>query len=70
MPYTMDDFMKEVVRENLHRLPAEERLAGLKAEELLAALSPEQIEAILRRHRHEKPAPKKHAPKKGRRPPS
>jgi hypothetical protein len=66
MPYTMDDFMKDVVREHLDLLPPEERLAGLKVEERLAGLSPEQIEAYLQRLRRTSAAPKKRAPKKRR----
>jgi hypothetical protein len=33
MPYTMEDFKREVAREHLHELTAEERLAGLPAEQ-------------------------------------
>lgn len=75
MSYTMGDFMKDVVRDNLELIPAEERLAGLKAkerlaglkaEELLAALSPEQMDAVRRRLSQANPAPSKRAPKKGR----
>jgi hypothetical protein len=59
MPYTMQDFIKDFVRDHLDRLPVEERLAGLSSEE---------IEAHLKRLRQEKPASKKRAPKKRRRP--
>jgi hypothetical protein len=68
MPYTMQDFIKDFVRDHLDHLSTEERLAGLKPEQLLAALPPERIEAYLRRLRQEKPAPKKRVPRKGRRP--
>ncbi|MCI0681012.1 MAG: hypothetical protein L0Y71_02820 [Gemmataceae bacterium] len=34
MPYTMDDFRKEVAREVLHKLTPEERLRGLSAQEI------------------------------------
>jgi hypothetical protein len=73
MPYTMQDFIQEYVRDHLDRLTAEDRkdfvrkhLDELPAEDLLAALSPEQIEAYLRRLRQKPSGPKKRAPKKGR----
>jgi hypothetical protein len=48
MPYTMEDFKRDVAREHLHELTAEERLAGLRAE---------QVEAYLKRLRN-RPAKK------------
>jgi hypothetical protein len=42
VPYTMQDFMREVALEHLGELTAEERLAGLPPEQRLAGLPPEQ----------------------------
>lgn len=42
MPYTLNDFRKEVAREVLDELTPEERLRGLPAEELANRLTPEQ----------------------------
>jgi hypothetical protein len=49
MPYTMQDFLRDVAREHVHELTAEERMAGLSSEEILAGLGPEQIEAFVQR---------------------
>jgi hypothetical protein len=49
MPYTMDDFVKEILDE----LTPEERLRGLPAEERLRGLPTGQIEAYLRQRREE-----------------
>ena len=49
MPYTMEDFRRDVAREHVHELTPEERLAGLPLEQILAALPPEKIEAYLKR---------------------
>ena len=38
MPYTMEDFRRDVAREQLHELTPEERLAGLSAEQIRAYL--------------------------------
>jgi hypothetical protein len=55
MPYTLEDFRRDYVKEHLKDLTTEERLAGLSAEQrieglppeqLLAALSPETMEAL------------------------
>jgi hypothetical protein len=68
MPYTMEDFRRDYVkehlkdltlRERLEGLSPQERLKGLSPEERLAGLSPEQIERLLRRHREQRPAPKR-----------
>ena len=64
MPYTIEDFRREIMREHLHELTPEERLAGLPAEEILKRISPEQIEAYLK-HLGKKPAT---ATKKKRKP--
>ncbi len=57
MAYTMEDFKKDYIRENLgelepeeilEMLSVEERLKGLPAEERLKGLSPEVIEAYLK----------------------
>ena len=42
MPYTMDDFLRDYVKENLEKLTPAERLAGLSEEEIVKALSPEE----------------------------
>lgn len=58
MPYTMEDFKRDVAEELLSELPPEKLLARLTPEQLLAGLTPEQrlaglskeeIEAYLRR---------------------
>jgi len=51
MPYTMEDYRREVAQEYLQELTAAERLALLPAEERLAGLTVEQIEAYLTRLR-------------------
>jgi hypothetical protein len=43
MPYTMEDFRREYVREHLHQLTPEERLEGLATEEIVKNLSAEEI---------------------------
>ncbi|MCI0682070.1 MAG: hypothetical protein L0Y71_08200 [Gemmataceae bacterium] len=53
MPYTMDDFLKEVTLEGLDKLTPEERSRGLPAEERLRGLPAVQIEACLRQLRQE-----------------
>jgi hypothetical protein len=47
MPYTMEDFRRDYVKEHLQDLTLEERLAGLTLEQLLARVSPEQLLAAL-----------------------
>ncbi len=42
MPYTMEDFRRDYVKEHLKDLSPEERLEGLTPEELLARVPPEQ----------------------------
>lgn len=46
MPYTMEDFRRDYVREHLHDLTPEERLEGLALEERLKGLSIEQLEQL------------------------
>ncbi len=62
MPYTMEDYERDVAQNVLEkmtpeqllaRLTPEQRLAGLTPEQLLAGLSPEQIEAFLARRKAE-----------------
>lgn len=48
MPYTLQDFKRELVRENLTELTPAERLAGLSTEEILKQLPAEEIEAYLK----------------------
>jgi hypothetical protein len=66
MPYTMEDFRRDVARKYINELTAEERLAGLPPEERLAGLSDDEIEAILKRRRKQSAATKKRKPKSGR----
>jgi hypothetical protein len=59
MPYTMEDFQRDYIKEHfpeltredredvLRALPAEERLAGLPAKELVAVLPAEELAAVL-----------------------
>jgi len=46
MPYTWEDFRRDIVREYLEQLPPEERVKGLSPEERVKGLSPEEIEEI------------------------
>jgi hypothetical protein len=77
MPYTMEDFQRQFVKEHfsklrpeeqlelLQTLPPEKRLAGLSAEQILAGLSAEQIRQYLDRLSAERPAaPRKPRPKR------
>jgi hypothetical protein len=48
MPYTMEDFRRDYVKEHVDRLTPEERLAGLSAEEILRRLPPEAIESFMK----------------------
>jgi len=43
MPYTMEDFEREVLEEALQKATPEQRLAGLSPEQLVRHLSPEQL---------------------------
>jgi hypothetical protein len=75
MPYTMEDFQRQFVKEHfpkltleeqeevLQTLPLEARLAGLSAEDRLAGLSPAQIQQYLDRLSAARPA----SPRKPRR---
>ena len=56
MPYTMEDFRRDIAREYVDQLPPEERLKGLSidkilrrfpADERLKGLSPEEVRAYL-----------------------
>jgi hypothetical protein len=60
MPYTMEDFRRDYVKEHLKDLTPDERLEGLSAEELvkrlspderLRGLSPDEVESYLRRRK-------------------
>jgi hypothetical protein len=60
MPYTMEDFRREYIRDHLKELTPQERLQGLSPEEVLKAFSPEerlrglppdQIESYLKHHK-------------------
>jgi hypothetical protein len=43
MPYTMDDFVRDYVSENIHVLSAAQRLQGLSADEVLNRYSPDEV---------------------------
>jgi len=64
MPYTMEDFRREVACEHLAELTAEERLVGLPAEEVLVHYTEDQIEAYLKRLREGSATSKKKKPKR------
>jgi hypothetical protein len=58
MPYTMEDFRRDYVKEHLSQWTPEERLAGLSVEEILERLPPEEIENYLKRRKNSSaPAP-------------
>jgi hypothetical protein len=59
MPYTMEDFRRDYVRDHLDLLPPEERLRGLSPEERLRGLSLDEIERALER-RLEQRKPRDH----------
>jgi hypothetical protein len=68
MPYTMEDFRRDYVKEHLKDLTLDERLEGLSPKELvkrlspddrLRGLSPDQIENYLRRRKQQRPSPKR-----------
>jgi len=67
MPYTMEDFRRDYVKEHLKDLTPDERLAGLSPDERLEGLSPderlqglspEDIEKYLKRRQRNPPAGK------------
>ena len=68
MPYTMEDFQRQFVKEHFSKLRPEEReelLQTLPPEERLAGLSAEQIRQYLDRLSAERPAaPRKPRPKR------
>ncbi len=47
MPYTMQDFRRDYVKEHLKDLTLEERLQGVPPEELLCRVPPKKIEQYL-----------------------
>jgi hypothetical protein len=51
MPYTMEDFEREVEQRVLSKLTPEQRLAGLTTEQILAHLSREEIENYLKKQK-------------------
>jgi hypothetical protein len=50
MPYTMEDFEREVEQKVLRKLTPEQRLEGLSLEQRLEGLSVEEIKAYLKKH--------------------
>jgi len=71
MPFTMEDFNKQYIKEHfpqltseerkevLKKLPPEERLAGLPQEQRLAGMSPEEIQRYLDQLTAKQPASKR-----------
>ncbi len=57
MPYTMDDFRRDYVKEHLSQLTPKERVEGLSLEERLEDVSAEQIENYLKRLKKTPPPP-------------
>ena len=53
MPYTVEDYRKDLKREVLESSSPEERLKGLSPEDLLRRLSRTQIEAYLEKLRRQ-----------------
>ena len=53
MPYTVEDYKKDLKREILESSSPEERLNGLSPEDLLRGLSRTQIEAYLEKLRRQ-----------------
>jgi hypothetical protein len=51
MPYTMEDFKREVAQDVLKKLTPAQRLKGLSVEERLEGLSAEEIETYLKKHK-------------------
>jgi hypothetical protein len=51
MPYTMEDFERDVKEKFLKKLTPEERLKGLSAEELLSHLTVPEIESYLKKQK-------------------
>ena len=51
MPYTMEDFEREVAEKVLKKLTPEQRLEGLSSEELLSHLPLVEIEAYVKKHK-------------------
>jgi hypothetical protein len=56
VPYTMDDFKRDFLKEHLKDLTPQERIAGLSPEELLQAVPTEVIERILHKRKAERPS--------------
>jgi hypothetical protein len=64
MPYTMEDFKREVALEYLDQLTLEERLRGVTPKEILQHLSDDQIKAYLSKRRKSHPQAKQNKPKR------
>lgn len=58
MPYTMEDFRRDYVKEHLKDLTPEEIRAAVPPEKLLEGLSPEEIAALLKRFQAGGPSPR------------
>ena len=58
MPYTMEDFKRDYIREHLHVLTAEEILQNFSKEELLQGFSKEELKEYLAKREQSQAAPK------------
>jgi hypothetical protein len=58
MPYTMEDFEREVAEEFLRKLTPEQRLEGLTPEQVLSRLPREEIERYLQKQKSAAPEDK------------
>ena len=60
MPYTMEDFKRDFLKEHLHEflkeMTPQQRLEGLSPEELLETLPTETIERFLEKRKAERPS--------------
>ncbi len=66
MPYTIEDFRREIAREVLPQMTPAERVAGMSPEQILDQLPPEQIEAYLKQRAKRPTKERKKKPKSGR----
>ena len=62
MPYTMEDFEREVAQKVLKKLTPEQRLEGLSPEERVEGLSPEQLQQLLSHLQKQKAGQEKTSP--------
>lgn len=43
MPYTVEDYKRDYVREHIHKLPLEDRLKGISPDDILKHISPSEL---------------------------